>query len=250
MATTEQKCPCLFHDFGLFARAASRYIWSIMKFHVNAPRWVSGALLLFWALLGAGEARATVFNVVRYLEPGQSDLGVEPEFILSSGAGFGANFRFSQGLNELSNASFIIGTGGGPRRFRIGANLTADFFPDTDGQPGIGLGLQALYSRVGLRSAGTGITETYGDAGTQGRFESLLMPYIHNRFSNPGGDVEPFFSLPYGFSIRDGRFQVSSAVAVGSFFHMSRQVAYALELNVGINNAESTLSGGAVYTFQ
>jgi len=221
-----------------------------MKFHMNAFRWVLGVSFLCLAVLGATDARASLFNVVRYLEPGQSSLGLEPEFVLSSGAGFGANFRFSQGINELSNASFIIGTGGGPRQFRIGANITADFFPDTDGQPGIGLGLQTLYSRVGLRSAGTGITETFGSPGTQGRFESLLLPYIHNRFSNPGGDVEPFFSLPYGFSIRDGRFQVSSAVAVGSFFHMSRQVAYSLELNVGINNAESTLSGGAVYTFQ
>jgi len=221
-----------------------------MKFHVNAPRWVSGALLLSCTLLGAGEARATVFNVVQYLEPGQSALGLEPEFVLSSGAGFGVNFRYSHGLNDLSNASFIIGTGGGPRQFRIGANLTADFFPDTEGQPGIGVGLQTMYSRVGLRSAGTGITETIGDPATQARFEGLLLPYIHNRFANPGGDVEPFFSLPYGFSIRDGRFQVSTAVAVGAFFHMSRQVAYSMELNVGVNNAESTLSGGVLYTFQ
>jgi hypothetical protein len=221
-----------------------------MKFSVNALRSVLGASFLWLALLGAADARASVFNVVRYLEPGQSALGLEPEFVLSSGAGFGANFRFSQGLNELSNASFIIGTGGGPRQFRIGANITADFFPDTDGQPGIGLGLQTMYYRVGIRSAGTGVTDTVGDPATQGRLEAVLLPYIHNRFSNPGGDVEPFFSLPYGFSIRDGRFQVSSAVAVGSFFHMSRQVAYSLELNIGINNAESTLSGGVLYTFQ
>lgn len=223
---------------------------SMMKFRMMALKTLPIAILTAQVLWVSTEVRASVFNVVQYLEPGQSALGIEPEFVLSSGAGFGANFRFSHGLNELSNASFIIGTGGGPRQFRLGGNLTADFFPDTEGQPGIGLGLQAMYSRVSLQSAGTGITDTVGNPGTQGRFDGLLLPYIHNRFANRGGDVEPFFSLPYGFSIRDGRFQVSSAVAVGSFFHMSRQVAYSMELNVGINNAESTLSGGMVYTFQ
>ena len=131
----------------------------------------------------------------------------------------------------------------------LGAQATADFFPDTEGQPGIGAALQATLTQVSIQSAGTGMTAV-GNAPTQGRFETLLMPYIHRRFGNKWGDVEPYFSFPYGFSIRAGRFQTSSAVAVGSFFHMSRQVAYSMELNVGVNNAESTLSGGVLYRFQ
>ncbi|NDD91294.1 hypothetical protein EBZ37_04335 [bacterium] len=206
-------------------------------------------IVSFCGLLGSPSARAAVFNAVQYLEPGQSALGFEPEFVLSNGAGLGVNFRYATGINDLSNASFIIGSGSGPRQFRLGANYTADFFPDIDGQPGIGAAVQAMWTQVSIQSAGTGMTAT-GNAPTQGRFETLLMPYIHNRFGNRGGDVEPFFSFPWGFSIRDGRFQMSSAVAVGSFFHMSRQVAYSMELNVGINNAESTLSGGVMYTFE
>ncbi|MBU6374544.1 MAG: hypothetical protein KGQ59_00980 [Bdellovibrionales bacterium] len=201
-------------------------------------------------LLNSQASRASVFNAVQYLEPGQSALGFEPEFVLSNGAGLGATFRYATGINDLSNASFIIGTGGGPRQFRLGANATADFFPDIDGQPGIGVAVQAMWVQVSIQSAGTGITETTGNPKTQGRFETQLIPYLHNRFGSRGGDVEPFLAFPYGFSIRDGRFQISSALAVGSFFHMSRQVAYSMELNVAINNAESTLSGGVMYTFE
>ena len=203
--------------------------------------------LLGWVLLAGPEARATVFNAVQYLEPGQSALGIEPEFVLSSGSGFGASFRYSLGLNDLSNASFLIGTGSGPRQFRFGGNYTFDVFPDDENQAGMGVALQATYARVGMQSAGTGVTEPA--SGTQARFETLLLPYIHNRFSSAGGDVEPFFSFPFGFSLRDGHFQLSSAVAVGSFFHRSPRVAYSMELNVGVNNAETILAGGVLYFF-
>ncbi len=207
------------------------------------------ALYAIGAVVHSPLAHAGVFTTIQYLEPGQYSLGLEPEFVLSNGAGLGANVRLSTGWNELSNAAVFVGTGGGPRRFRIGAVTTYDFFPDVDGQPGIGLGLQGMWSRVSVRSAGTGVT-TGGDTETQGRFDLSAMPYLHNRFANPGGDVEPYLAIPVGFSLRDGRFQASTAVAIGSFFHMSRQIQYSLELNVGGGNAETILSGGMVYLFE
>jgi hypothetical protein len=208
-------------------------------------------LVLFVGLgwLSGAPALAGVFTTVQYLSPGESSLGFEPEFVLSSGAGLGANLRFSRGIDDLLNGSFLIGTGTGPRQFRVGGVLSADFFPDIEGQPGIGLGLGAHWARVSLTSAGTGITESQATA-TQGRFDLALMPYLHNRFANPGGDVDPYVSIPLGFSIRDGRYQTTSSIAVGSFFHRSASIMYSMELNVGMKNSETSLAGGMVYTFR
>ena len=204
---------------------------------------------VLFLLLTAFEAKATVFTTVQFLEPGRSSLGFEPEFVLSSGAGFGGNLRYTTGLNDLSNLSFLIGTGSGPRQFRVGAVYTADFFPDTEEQPGIGIGLQGTWGRVTAQSVGGGVCTTGCSSATVSRLDIQLLPYLHNRFQNSGGDVEPFFSFPFGVSVRDGTVRASSAVAVGAFFYTSPRFQYSMEVNVGVNNAESTLSGGIVYPF-
>jgi len=211
-------------------------------------RGAAWAVVGAWAVL-ASRAEAGVFNTIQYLEPGRFSVGFEPEFVLSNGAGLGGTAWVSAGLNDLSNVSFLLGSGGGPRRFRTGVNVTADFFPDVDAQPGIGVALQALYATVSVQSAGTNMVVTGGDP-TQGRFEVTAIPYIHKNFQSRGGDVEPFLAFPVGASIRDSRLQSTTAIAVGSFFNLTPQVKVSMELDVGLSNAESTLSGGAVYRFR
>jgi hypothetical protein len=180
----------------------------------------------------AGPAHAGVFNTPQFQPPGEWSLGLEPEFILTNGAGFGANLRFQQGLTELNTVNAIIGTGGGPRRFRFGGNLTFDFFPDVQGQPGIGLATQAIYYRVpGM-----------------GRLELTAIPYLHKTFATGGGDVDPFFAVPFGMVFSEGRYQAISTVAFGASFKNSEHIRYIAELGVAVNNMESYLSGGVVYT--
>ncbi len=186
-------------------------------------------------------AQAGVFTTIHYIEPGQTMVGFEPEFILSNGAGLGGNLRLTRGLTEINNAAFIIGTGGGPRRFRVGGNLSFDVFPDIEGQPGIGLATQGMYFRKEKAGSSTD---------TEGLLEVTAIPYLHENFGTPNGDVEPYFSLPFGAAFKDGRYQSTSSVVVGTFFKANEHVRYSLELGVAVNNSESYLSGGFVYRFQ
>jgi hypothetical protein len=176
-------------------------------------------------------AQAGVFNTPRFLKPADWALGLEPEFVLTNGAGVGTNLRFTQGVTELNNFNAIVGTGSGPRRFRFGGNFTFDLFPDIEGQPGIGVAAQGIYYRVP----------------NAGRFEVQAVPYIHKTFATGGGDVEPYFSLPFGMAFQQGNYQAISTAAVGIMFHSTPQIRYIGEIGIAINNQDSYISGGVVY---
>jgi hypothetical protein len=195
---------------------------------------VSGSILgsAFLAAWWATPAQAGVFNIPHFVDPGNFAVGLEPEFTMSPSAGLGFNAKFTQGLNDLMNFQGIIGTGGGPRRFRIGGNITWDFVPDLEGQPGIGLSTQAIYYRV---------PDT-------GRLEVTAIPYIHKNF--PQGEVEgidPFFAFPIGFAFMDGEYKTISTAVVGAIWKKTEHVSFTTELGVNVNNAATYLSGGIIF---
>src|SRR5205085_819364 len=123
----------------------------------------SGTMFLSHPARAAG-----IFNTPHFTPNGEFALGLEPEVVLTSGAGVGLNARFTLGVTDLDNASIILGWGSGPRQFRGGGNFTFDFFPDIEGQPGIGLATQAIYYRL----PSTGVLEL------------TLIPYIHKQYKN------------------------------------------------------------------
>ena len=178
-------------------------------------------------------AQAGVFNIPHFVDPGQFALGLEPELVLTHGAGIGANIKYTHGLNDLMDIQGIIGTGSGPRRFRIGGNLSFDFIPDIEGQPGLGLATQALYVRI-------------PDAG---RLELTGIPYIHKEFpTGDGQGVEPFFAFPLGFGFSSGSYQGIAQAVVGALFRKSESIQLVTEIGINVNHAESYLSGGIVFT--
>lgn len=202
--------------------------------------WLAAGLFFgfFPGGFGPTEARGGVFTTIHFIEPGSFMVGFEPQFWLSGGSGLSGELRLTRGMTELSTASFMIGTGGGPRGFRLGANGTLDVFPDIEGQPGIGIGAQLMYYRVPDGSS------------TEGLVEATAIPYIHKNFANAGGDVEPYFAFPFGAGFRGGAYQSVSSAVVGTFFKANEKVRYSLELGVGVSHSESYLSGGFVYRFQ
>jgi hypothetical protein len=194
----------------------------------------------FLALLGLSfglisltvPAQAGVFNIPHFVEPGNFALGLEPELFLTPSAGLGANLKYTQGLNDLMNFQGIVGAGGGPRHFRIGGNITWDFVPDIEGQPGIGLATQALYYRI-------------PDAG---RLELTGIPYIHKNFPQGEGEgVDPYFAFPIGFAFTDGEYQAISTAVVGVLWKKSEHLSYTTELGVNINRAATYFSGGITF---
>jgi hypothetical protein len=188
--------------------------------------------LLSLAAGGVTPAQAGVFNIPHFVEPGNFALGLEPELFLSPSAGLGINAKYTQGLNDLMNFQGILGTGGGPRRFRVGGNLTWDFVPDVEGQPGIGLATQALYYRI-------------PDAG---RLELTGIPYIHKNFPQAEGEgIDPYFAFPIGFAFTDGEYQTISTAVVGVLWKKSEHLSYSTEMGININHAATYFSGGIIF---
>jgi hypothetical protein len=189
-------------------------------------------LLLSSLSLGFSSAWAGVFDMPHFVDSGSFAVGLEPEAILSDGGGVGLNLKYTQGLNDLSNLTGILGTGTGVERFRVGGNLALDFFPDVDNQPGIGIAFQGLYYRFQ----------------SDGRLDATAIPYIHKSFTTAGNqEIEPFLAYPIGLAFQDGTYHTTETLAFGSMFKATVHVRYVLEMGVAINHAETYLSGGIVY---
>jgi hypothetical protein len=191
-----------------------------------------GLFLTVFGLLAPSFAQAGVFNIPHFVAPDEFAVGVEPEVIFSNGGGVGVNGRFTQGLSDVNNITGIIGTGSGPRNFRLGGALTFDLFPDVEKQPGIGVALEGLFVQLP----------------TTGSFEVTGTPYIHKTFQTAmGTPIDPFFALPTGLSLAQGQYQVISTAVVGAMLQYDAHFRTILELGVNLSNANSYISGGVVY---
>jgi hypothetical protein len=190
-------------------------------------------------LMTASLAQAGVFTLPHFVTTNRFSLGVEPELILTSGAGAGVNAKFTYGLNDLTNVTAILGTGGGPRGFRAGGNATFDFFPDLEGQPGIGVAVQGLYLRIP-----NGIPND-----SSGAAEITAIPYIHKAVPSKVGEVEPYLAVPFGMVLTGGNYTGVVSAVVGSMFKAHEHVRYDLEVGVAIAHAESYVSGGVTYFY-
>lgn len=190
------------------------------------------ALLMGFLAESSSFAYGGSFDLVHFISPGDFAIGLEPELGLSNGASVGANLKYTQGLNELSNVSAILGTSSGRRKFQLGGNMTFDIFPDLESQPGIGIAASTIYYQL-------------PDAG---QVELTAIPYIHKTFRvGGGGEVEPFLSVPFGLAFSEGRYSSVSNMSVGSLFKSGENLRFVMELGVAINNSESYFSGGIVY---
>jgi len=187
--------------------------------------------VLLLTLLLPVAAQAGVFNTTYFVAPGEFALGTEAELVFSENSGAGMNLRFTEGLNELMNVTGLIGTGGGDRNFRFGGNMTFDFFPDIEGQPGIGVAAQGIYYRIGSR----------------GQFEATAVPYIHKAFVSAGNEIEPFIAIPLGMAFSDGRYETLSTFVLGSMFKGSEHIRYSMEFGIAVNHSDSYVSGGLTY---
>jgi hypothetical protein len=185
------------------------------------------SLVYLLCALGAGSAFAGIFNTVHFVEPGKSAIGLEPEFTTSEGTGMGFNAKFTQGINDLMDAAGFIGTGSGPRNFRIGGDLVWDFFPDIDRQPGIGLLTRAVYYRIP----------------NTGRLDIFGAPYM----TSGHDEIDPFFAVPLGVEFDNGNYHATSQLVFGSMFKASEQIRYSLEVGVNLNYTDTYISGGITF---
>lgn len=189
-----------------------------------------------WFVMCSYDSQAGIFNMARYVSPGQSTAGVEPELTLSDGGGFATNLRYQYGLDSLTNVFAVAGMGGGYRQFRLGAGGTFDLFPDLDSQPGIGVGGQAYYYRY---------------RGSNGQLETTVFPYIHKTFVSKSNDIEiePFLALPLGprFNSNDSYFGFQMAIGAMVRPDPKGKFNYIGEVGLDISKTENYISGGVSF---
>lgn len=183
--------------------------------------------------LAASSAFATgVADNIHFVNPGKMAFALEPELTLTSGAGFAGNLKYTQGVSDFMNATAILGTGGGPRRFRVGGDLSFDFFPDVDKQPGIGIFTRAIYYRFPV----------------SGELQLLGAPYIHKAFALENkNEVDPFVAVPMGIGFDNGTYRWVGNFVIGALFRSTEQFRYSMELGVNTGNSETYLAGGVIY---
>ena len=201
--------------------------------------------LIIVGLLVAGghPVQADVMNYTRFVAPGKFALGVEPQLTLTSGAGLGVSARYTQGINDLMNASLNLGNGSGPRQARIGGAVTFDFFPDLDKQPGIGLTVQTDYVRAPV------IDRPADSTAVASQVELLLIPYIHKGVTWQQNEVDPFFALPLGLVFQDGLYRTKSTFVIGALFKITDPIRTSVEAGLGATHSDSYLSGGLTYYY-
>ncbi len=196
--------------------------------------------LLLVALLAyspSAHAIVGVFNLYHFVEQNHFGFGAEPFLDFTGGAGIGANARVTYGLTSLNNLQLTAGTGSGLRRLRFGPSFTFDFVPDIEGQPGIGLGTQAIYYRMHTK----GTTDNYG------QLDTTLVPYIHKNFVTKGGEFEPFVAVPFGLAFLETVYKPTTSVVVGSMFKGGEHVRYVMELGIGLLHTDTYISAGVIY---
>lgn len=205
--------------------------------------WVRPVLWLFFAAILWGSSTpaqaSTLFSQPHFLEEGKYGLGIEPVLVTTNGNGFATNLRTQYGLTDLQNLSTIVGAGSGRQKFRIGGGTTFDFFPDLEGQPGIGLAVQSIYYRY----------KKTGDS-SYGQLEVSATPYIHKTFYNEQDDqVEPYLGLPFGTAFRQNEYNWFSQLTIGGRYRPNKSTLHLFtELNVNLSHAETTISGGVWFT--
>ncbi len=187
------------------------------------------------------EGRASVSAYPHFVEPGRFAIGVEPELTFSEGGGASLTARYSQGLTELNHLAVMIGTGDGPQQFRVGSGLSFDFFPDQNQQPGVGVAVQGMLIQVPT----PGRAEESSSRSARGEF--LAIPYVHKTVPTGKYEMEPYFSMPIGFSVLEGKAQLQSSIVLGSYFRILESLRSSFELGVAINHANSYFSGGLTY---
>ncbi len=199
--------------------------------HTKAAAALIATLCL--AATAAPAAQAGTFNTVRFNQPGEWSVGLEPVVTFNGGAGVAAQGRFTIGVTELNNVNVILGMGFGPRLFRFGGNFTFDFFPDVEGQPGIGVAAQGVLNQL---------PSVWG-------VDMVAIPYIHKTFVAGKTEIEPFLAIPVGLALYfDGTYRPITSVTLGGIFKATAKLRYIIEFGIGILASDTYLSGGIVFT--
>lgn len=176
---------------------------------------------------------AGVFDLPSFLEPQKWSAGIEPEVVISDGAGAGINIKPRYGINDFLNAEGFFGFGSGARGFRVGAIADFEWFPNTDAQPGVA----------------TPFSMTYSVVRDNGDFSFGPMPMIYKSIKTNGISVIPFAALPAGWRFYDGQIRWFTQVALGAMFKIpsSPQLRFSAEAGFNVGESYSYLSGGVTY---
>jgi hypothetical protein len=188
-------------------------------------------LVLFAA---ATTASAGVFDLPSFLEPGRFSLGAEADIAVSNGTGAAANLKPRFGLSDFLNIQGILGTGAGERRFRLGATLDVEYFPDVGNQPGLASPVTLLYTR-----------QSFGNNWTLS-FQPMIYKTFHGTDSVA---FTPFVALPVGWNAQSDTLRGFTQIAFGTLFAPSNmtKVKFTAEAGFNLHQSYSYIAGGVTF---
>ena len=192
------------------------------------------ALLVFATFASAPCAMAGIFDLPDFLDPGKFSMVAEADIALTQGTGAAVNLKPRYGLTDFLNVQLILGHGVGDRRFRAGATLGVEYFPDVGNQPG-------LASPVSLQ---------FTNVKSQDQWSLWVTPLVYKTFH--GADTvsfTPFIGVPLGWNARGGILRGFTQIAFGTQFAPSNMSHWKFTTEIGFNlhQSYSYIAGGATF---
>ncbi len=205
-----------------------------MKVKISSLRSLSAVLL--GLSISPQLTHAAIFDAADILQPQKNSVGVLAEAVLNNPSSTGAELRLKHGFNEEVNVSAILGTGSENRRTRFGALGTFNFFPDTDGQPGISLLAGGLY----LKRA------------SYGALQLSIGPIVHKSVQSfHEYPMNLYVALPWTLEFHSGSYNTALQLVLGDNFEISsgRNWLFNTEAGFSLSRSETYVALGISYRF-
>lgn len=190
-----------------------------------------GFLSILFLMNSLSYAYYTTGESAELVQPGQYQVGLEPQLRLSDGTGVNFNGFLDAPFGKDGSIRAILGFGNTDFYTSLGYKWVP--VPDYDRQPAIGGKLEVIYSRVGNLSA-TALK---------------LHPIVSKKYEIEYGTLIPYGSIPLALFTTAANSDTSLQLVGGAELLPAeyRKWKYSAELGVNMNKAFSYISGTVVY---
>ena len=185
-------------------------------------------VVLSWCFALKAKAFYSVMETGDLLSEGSYRASIESQFLSEGDRGINLLGRIDSWFNQDANIKAVIGAG--TTDFITGGFFKWVPYPDSEGQPAIGLTSGVVYAR-------------YEDID---EISLRIQPLVSKKFSTEVGDMNPYMSIPFGVASRDSK-KFTPIQLVGGLEWKTEQwtdVTFIGEFGINLNQAFSYLSLG------
>lgn len=206
-----------------------------MEFEKPSIRLLVFVICLFFAI--KANALYSVLDTGELLDEGDFRANVETQLITDNDDGVNLIGRFDSWFNEDSNLRGVVGFG--TTDLYLAGFYKWVPYPDSDGQPAIGVSGGLAYARYEVED------ETLGELSIR------IHPLVSKKFEVDVGELTPYGSLPIGMASRDGDTDFPVQLVGGVEWKTGRwdKLTFSAEVGFNVNDAFSYFSLAAQLYF-